>query len=330
MQTDHTKRERVDRRSCYAMPMELLYLLCSILYASLVSAALSLLLLLRSLFRRFRPTTDAPAHSSSDSASAFYDGIVWHERRRPVHHSFRYRARYALFDLDRAHHAPPDHLSADEARKVANTDGPVFLLTIPPSVGYEQNPLSLYYCYDLEGAAGTLKKCIAEVTNTPWGERVSFVFDPNSDLVAKPLHVSPFMDMQGSWSIKATAPGEDLCVVVLVQHPELGHYFSATLKAKMVPNVSDDALFFWLMPQKVALWIYWQGLKLWWKNVVFIQHPRYANPGYREQAVSRDQKLRCCAPSMSMLKEEDFSHHHHVEGRRWFKWRDAKWPWQWS
>lgn len=32
-----------------------------------------------------------------------------------------------------------------------------------------------------------------QVTNTPWGERVTFVFNPNSDLVAKSLHVSPFM-----------------------------------------------------------------------------------------------------------------------------------------
>ena len=38
-----------------------------------------------------------------------------------------------------------------------------FLLTIPPSVGYEQNPLSVYYCYDVEGETKTLTKCIAEV-----------------------------------------------------------------------------------------------------------------------------------------------------------------------
>lgn len=37
------------------------------------------------------------------------------------------------------------------------------LLTIPPSVGYEQNPLSLYYCFDVEGSTQCLKKCIAEV-----------------------------------------------------------------------------------------------------------------------------------------------------------------------
>lgn len=41
-----------------------------------------------------------------------------------------------------------------------------FLLTIPPSVGYEQNPLSLYYCYDIEGPSQNLRKCIAEVSDT--------------------------------------------------------------------------------------------------------------------------------------------------------------------
>ncbi|XP_062187881.1 uncharacterized protein LOC133891179 [Phragmites australis] len=62
-------------------------------------------------------------------------------------------------------------------------------------MGYEQNPLSIYYCYDsaAQEQDGELKMCIAEVTNTPWGERVMFTFQPGSDLVAKPLHVNPFM-----------------------------------------------------------------------------------------------------------------------------------------
>ncbi|KAE8659621.1 hypothetical protein F3Y22_tig00116962pilonHSYRG00765 [Hibiscus syriacus] len=40
--------------------------------------------------------------------------------------------------------------------------------------------------------------------------------------VAKPLHVSPFMDMLGSWSLKANAPDQNLLVTISVQHPELG------------------------------------------------------------------------------------------------------------
>jgi len=43
----------------------------------------------------------------------------------------------------------------------------------PTSAGYHQNPISVYYCYNLQGA---LEICIAEVTNTPWGERVRFLF----------------------------------------------------------------------------------------------------------------------------------------------------------
>ena len=38
-----------------------------------------------------------------------------------------------------------------------------------------------------------------QVTNTPWNERVTFAFDPAGASVRKALHVSPFMDMQGTW-----------------------------------------------------------------------------------------------------------------------------------
>jgi DUF1365 family protein len=40
---------------------------------------------------------------------------------------------------------------------------------------------------------------LLQVTNTPWGERVSFVFNPAGDVGPKALHVSPFMDMDNSW-----------------------------------------------------------------------------------------------------------------------------------
>ncbi|KAF8028401.1 hypothetical protein BT93_E1111 [Corymbia citriodora subsp. variegata] len=323
--------------------MEALFLLCSIVSTCVTSLALSLLLPVRALLRRLRRPRAAdvtagssPVGGGGRESAALYEGTVWHERRRPVRHSFQYDVRYALIDLDRAPHPPPGHLSADEARRFADTNGPIFLLTIPPSVGYEQNPLSLYYCYDIKGAAQHLHKCIAEVTNTPWGERVLFVFNPNSDLVAKPLHVSPFMDMHGNWSIKANVPGDNLFVAISVQHPKLGNYFTATLKAKRVSSstLSDHSTFFWLMPHKVALWIYWHAFKLWWKNVSFIQHPRYSNPGYREEAAERDRGLQCCkAFHLDGMKDspptgadtDSSSGKSRVD--RCFVWRDAKWPW---
>ncbi|EEF42636.1 conserved hypothetical protein [Ricinus communis] len=313
--------------------MEALYLLLSIISTSITSLALSLLLFLRTLLTRLRVLHSTGRQSDSIS---LYEGTVWHERRHPVRHSFQYSVRYALFDLDRSPSTPVGHLSAHDARRIADSNGPVYLLTIPPSVGYEQNPLSLYYCYEVEGSINHLTKCIAEVTNTPWGERVTFVFNPSSDLVAKPLHVSPFMDMLGNWRIKANAPGDSLSVIISVQHPEFGDYFVATLEAKRLPSLlaSDHSFFFWLMPQKVALWIYWHALKLWWKNVQFIQHPRYGNPRYREEAVLRDQKLQCCrAPTRNEdkhLEDRGFCPGSSVDrshGERQFKWKDAKWPW---
>lgn len=65
--------------------------------------------------------------------------------------------------------------------------------------------------------------------------------------------------MTGNWSLKTNEPADNLHIVISVQHPELGNYFTASLTAKRVAssNLEDHAWFFWLMPHKVALWIYW-------------------------------------------------------------------------
>lgn len=76
--------------------------------------------------------------------------------------------------------------------------GRVKLLTNPPVLGYIQNPISVYYCF---AADGTLEMCIAEVTNTPWADRVTFLFRPGGEEVPKSLHVSPLMDMRNVWCV---------------------------------------------------------------------------------------------------------------------------------
>ncbi|KAI3984487.1 hypothetical protein MKX01_033980 [Papaver californicum] len=313
--------------------MDGLYLLCSIISTSVVSIILSLLLPCQYLYDLLFIKSSLK-NEDNEPVVSLYEGLVWHERKRPVHNSFQYNSCYALLDLDLAPKSLPsslfsNHLSAQEARRITSTSGPVFLLTIPPSVGYEQNPLSVYYCYELEDSVPCLRKCIAEVTNTPWGERVSFVFNPDSDLVAKPLHVSPFMDMLGNWTIRATAPGNTLFISISVQHPKLGDYFIATLTAKRVSSgASNLALFCWLMPHKVALCIYWQALKLWWKNVHFVQHPRYQNPTYRGEALMRDRKLQGCP----IFGQEDDNNYSNIAAEnksqnRWCVWRESRWPW---
>lgn len=75
--------------------------------------------------------------------------------------------------------------------------------------------------------------------------------------------------MLGNWKIRANEPGDDLSVSIESQHPHHGNYFSATLKAKKIPlsRVSDPAVFFWLMPHKVAIWIYWHVSDLYSKSL---------------------------------------------------------------
>ena len=96
--------------------MEALYLLASLAATLATSAFHSLLLLLR--YRRHAAPADG-----HDAAARLYEGRVRHSRRRPAAHAFEYPARYALVDLDRL--PLPGHLSADEARRVASTSGPV-------------------------------------------------------------------------------------------------------------------------------------------------------------------------------------------------------------
>ncbi|KAK3126387.1 hypothetical protein QOZ80_7AG0555810 [Eleusine coracana subsp. coracana] len=323
--------------------MEALYLLASLATTLLTSAVHSLLLLLHLLVPSFLRRADPDRGVAA--AARLYEGRVRHSRRRPAAHAFVYPMRYALVDLDRL--PLPDHLSASDARRIACTSGPVHLLTIPKSVGYEQNPLSIYYCYDsaVQEQEGELKMCIAEVTNTPWGERVMFTFQPGSDLVAKPLHVSPFMDMLGNWSIRADAPGDSLYVVISVQHPTLGNYFTAALHAKLVGQTSNSiklATFFWLMPHKVAAWIYWEALRLWLKNVKFLDHPRFVNLSYRDEALKRDldirsscsflQKQKVDSQRSSVTEVTTDNSYKRENGdknimKRWCVWRDAQWPW---
>ena len=87
-------------------------------------------------------------------------------------------------------------------------EGPIRLLTHLRTLGHCFNPVSFYYCFAADGA--TLEAVVAEVTNTPWGERHAYVGWAASS--TKELHVSPFMAMDQRYTVRAPAPGETLSV----------------------------------------------------------------------------------------------------------------------
>lgn len=126
-----------------------------------------------------------------------------------------------------------------------------------------------------------MERCIAEVTNTPWGERVTFCFRPGEEEVPKALHVSPLMDIDSTWTIRASRPGEQLFVSVGATHPQLGRFFIATLDAAVsnAPHLPNETaslatlVKYSFQPHRVAFWIYWQALVLLWKGVPFYGPP---------------------------------------------------------
>jgi DUF1365 family protein len=194
------------------------------------------------------------------SASGIYEGTIRHRRFAP-RREFTHRLALAYIDLDelpkllggrlvrrrpgvlrfrRRDYLGDPRLPLDRAVRdlvESQTDerptGPIRLLTQLRSFGHLFNPVSFYYCFEEQGER--VQAVVAEVTNTPWGERHAYVLDGElgragvlGSSVDKALHVSPFMAMDHRYDARATRPGETLSVHIASSH-EGETLFDATL-----------------------------------------------------------------------------------------------------
>lgn len=258
--------------------------------------------------------------------SRLYAGTIGHHRHVPAVNSFRYAVFMMYLDLDEletvfkshwlwstthinfAWFRRADYLGcaqqalSQSVRELVNKEtgttptGPIRLLTNLRYLFYKSNPVSFYYCFEADGK--TLHSIVAEVTNTPWGERYCYVLgqqqrvqcngehcdksdtdraqgDYHCFQSAKKFTVSPFMTLDMDYWFKFSLPQEQLLVEMQNQR-EGKKLFDVKLSLQGYPinsaNLAKQLLKIPLMTTKVTAAIYWQALKVWLKGVPFLGH----------------------------------------------------------
>ena len=249
--------------------------------------------------------------------SCLYLGEVMHKRLHPFTHRFVYRVFSMLVDLDElpdldrglrlfAHnrrgvfsfrdrdHGPRDGtklrpwVEAQLAKAgIALDGGRLFLHCFPRVLGFGFNPISIFWCYDVNGA---LRAILYEVKNT-FGDQHGYLVPitqtpaPGAALRHardKLFHVSPFIDMQARYAFKVHEPEERLSLAIHETGPEGGILVATHLGARRALTDRELLRAFLLYPLlalTIIGGIHWQALKLWLKGAKFHRRPQPPGEG---------------------------------------------------
>ena len=249
--------------------------------------------------------------------SCLYEGSVRHRRLGRLKDEFRYPLFMAYLDLDELpscfdgsrlwsarRPAParfrrcdylgdPDVPLSDAVRELVRErtgmqlEGPIRLLTHLRYFGKSFNPVSFYYCYSNDDKQ--VSAVVADVTNTPWGERHSYVMSvvdpPDHGTVTlmrarfeKQLHVSPLMGMDHTYDWRLTQPGEQLLVHIESSESDEKTVFDATLslnRRELTPSAMRGALLRYpFLTARILARIYTHALALKLRGAHYFPHPK--------------------------------------------------------
>lgn len=266
------------------------------------------------------PKAPGQTHADPAPASALYVGWVRHRRHAPKAHAFTWPLFMAYLDLDELQQVfagrwlwsvgrrnvvefrrtdflgdpavPLDRAVRDcvESRTGRRPGGPVRMLTHLRTFGHSFNPVTFYYCFAQDGR--TLDTVLAQVTNTPWKQRHTYVLPADQAQRAgglfrwrfdKAFHVSPFMAMEHAYDWRFQLPGQALRVHMQVLClPQADGMvgpkrFDATLTLRRRPMrataMAWTLLRFPLMTLQVVAGIHWHALRLWLRGNPVHDHP---------------------------------------------------------
>ena len=238
--------------------------------------------------------------------SCIYNGTVIHKRHKPKTHFFKYSVFSLLLDLSELEllndkirffsfnkfnlisFYEKDHGERDGSSLVnwvklnlgnnnINTENVrIKLLCYPRILGYVFNPLSIFFIYDKNE---NLISILYEVKNT-FGEQHTYIFKINNEnqilehYCNKKFHVSPFIEMDCSYSFKILKPENKLSVVINQNDKEGKLLFASQDGIKKELN-NRNLLFSYLshplMSFKIIGAIHFEALKLWLKGIKFVK-----------------------------------------------------------
>lgn len=245
--------------------------------------------------------------------SKLCQGWVRHRRYLPKAHAFRYPVFMTWLDLDeidtvvdqsrfwskqrfnlvafyREDYLGPTDLDLRDAVKArieqqtgARFEGRICLLTHLRFMGFVFNPVSFYFCFP-EGSDQP-RFILAEITNTPWGERFCYVLDTRESSTqnrqwnfkfGKAFHVSPFMPMEIDYRWRFGLHDDKLTI-----HMQLYRLaqrcFDATLQLDRLDlspkTMRSIPLQYPFITGAIVFRIYWHAFRLWLKGIPFYSHP---------------------------------------------------------